>query len=107
MKESIPIPALREEVMDKMTAYRESIMLKCLDIINADGDEIYIGKEIDGRHDVLNIGIEHLRADDAVLQDVQRWTALYMSDPLRASFETIDDTVYIKISGLQSTKPKS
>lgn len=107
MKESTPTPVLREEVMDKMTAYRESIMLKCLDIINADGNEIYIGKEIDGRHDVLNIGIEHLRVDDAVLQDVQRWTALYMSDPLRASFETIDETVYIKISGLQSTKPKS
>lgn len=107
MKESIPIPALREEVMDKMTTYRQSIMLACLDIIDADGDAIYIGKEIDGRHDVLNIGIEHLRVDEAVLQDVQRWTALYMSDLLRASLETIDDTVYIKISGLQSTKPKS
>ncbi len=107
MNESTPTPVLREKVIDTMTSYRQSIMLACLNIINADGDVIYIGKEIDGRHDVLNIGIEHLRADDAVLQDVQRWTALYMSDSLRTSFETINDTVYIKISGLQSTKPKS
>ncbi len=104
MNESFSIPKLREEVIDKMTSYREIIMVACVDIINAGGDTIYIGKLIPNRADILDIGITKIYDEPTLLQDINNWLPLYMSSSLMSSFKDIGGETYIAISGLQSTK---